>query len=689
MRQGDARDSPRPPRCRAAAVHIRSGARHREVPALPQAAQPPSSRGGVRTAVPGVTETPARAASETLVTAYTRGDDPTGGGDVRPTGVQGRGVALPPPGSVLPTRGPSSPPGVRPPPPGPVLPTRGPSSPPGVRPPPPGAVLPTRGPSSPTRGPSSPPGVRPRPPGVRPPPGAPPHPGPVLPPGVRPPHPGPSSPTRGPSSPPGREGAGASSTQDVGLRDVRGTGNAGPERAGAEPGDAQHTGNSQPAVHIPLVWGNPRRRAPRRSQGHPTRKPRPLSGAQTPSPDPQTAAAPVPQPGGFINIRLYSQASSPRARPHPELSRRPLLPPTRRLRQSRGTGESGAKGRCGAAATGATARLHSASAGPPRRGHHAGHPTGPPRRGHHGGATRRGHPTGPPRRGHHGGVTTRGHPAEPQRPRVGSSARESQVTVHALGRGVPFCAGHPQRPPLTAGTPDGDPGTHHTALPGHARPAAARAPSGAPGPAPATAPCPGDADVTSRRDGGCGGGSGGLGGGGCSPRGPGGGGAVPKKKCNVTVRVCPPRPPWAPEGTGRDLWVSGGDGGDGRGGGEPARRGHRLGPECPPAVPNWGLCGWPGAQPPPAPAARRPPPRNQLAEGRRGDRRRREIDRGRDTKSGERTGPGEGSHANGSSDARPPMRRARGGGSQASPDKADSRPLLRTRRETQTPCPPV
>lgn len=66
-------------------------------------------------------------------------------------------------------------------------------------------------------------------------------------------------------------------------------------------------------------------------------------------------------------------------------------------------------------------------------------------------------------------------------------------------------------------------------------------------------------------------------------------------------------------------------------------------PSVSPTVPSSGLYGWPGEKPPPAPAARLPPPRNQLAEGRSGDRRQLEIDRGRDTKKGERTGQGEGS----------------------------------------------
>lgn len=49
-----------------------------------------------------------------------------------------------------------------------------------------------------------------------------------------------------------------------------------------------------------------------------------------------------------------------------------------------------------------------------------------------------------------------------------------------------------------------------------------------------------------------------------------------------------------------------------------------------------------GGKPPPAPAARLQPPRNQLAEGRSRDRRQLEIDRGRDTKKGEKTGQGGG-----------------------------------------------
>lgn len=52
-----------------------------------------------------------------------------------------------------------------------------------------------------------------------------------------------------------------------------------------------------------------------------------------------------------------------------------------------------------------------------------------------------------------------------------------------------------------------------------------------------------------------------------------------------------------------------------------------------------------GGKPPPTPAGRLPPPKNQLAEGKSGDgdRRQLEIDRGRDTKKRERTGQGEGS----------------------------------------------
>lgn len=109
----------------------------------------------------------------------------------------------------------------------------------------------------------------------------------------------------------------------------------------------------------------------------------------------------------------------------------------------------------------------------------------------------------------------------------------------------------------------------------------------------------------------------------------------------------------------------------------------------PPTVPSSGLYGWSGEKPPPAPAARLPPPRNQLAEGRSWDRRQLEIDRGRDTKKGERTGQGEGSLCKWSTDSRPLMREgARGGGSQASPGKAD-RGFSAPRRGTQKPGPRI
>lgn len=68
-----------------------------------------------------------------------------------------------------------------------------------------------------------------------------------------------------------------------------------------------------------------------------------------------------------------------------------------------------------------------------------------------------------------------------------------------------------------------------------------------------------------------------------SPRGTGGGRTVPKKKCNVMVRVCPPHPPWSPIGARTGLcgslepqarWA-------GRRTGE-ARHRRYLGPKCPP-----------------------------------------------------------------------------------------------------------
>lgn len=103
--------------------------------------------------------------------------------------------------------------------------------------------------------------------------------------------------------------------------------------------------------------------------------------------------------------------------------------------------------------------------------------------------------------------------------------------------------------------------------------------------------------------------------GGWFPPGTGGGRAVPKKKCNVMVRVCPPILPGAPQGTGREfegLWRPRRDG---QGDGAEARHRHYLGPKCPPTVLSWGLWGWPGREA--APSSSCPPAAAKKSAGRR------------------------------------------------------------------------
>lgn len=111
--------------------------------------------------------------------------------------------------------------------------------------------------------------------------------------------------------------------------------------------------------------------------------------------------------------------------------------------------------------------------------------------------------------------------------------------------------------------------------------------------------------------------------GGWFSKGLGGGRAVPKKKCNVMVRVCPPHPLWGPKGTRRDfvgLWRPRRDGqGDGR----EVRHGHYLGPKCPPLPLSLaGDSGWPGRKA--APNSSWPPAAAKKSAGRRQERRRRQ-----------------------------------------------------------------
>lgn len=90
--------------------------------------------------------------------------------------------------------------------------------------------------------------------------------------------------------------------------DVRCAWNAGLEGARPEHRDAQQPGNRLRCTSS-LTW-DPRLRAPHRSSGYPPKRNHSHKTVcrpnQTPSPGRQTRLSMCPQPGGFINIRLFS-----------------------------------------------------------------------------------------------------------------------------------------------------------------------------------------------------------------------------------------------------------------------------------------------------------------------------------------------------------------------------------------------